>query len=1031
MNHLDSTELLAAGLVDAGVFNEAWYLQRYPDAQHSQLSALEHFLRYGSALGRCPGPDFDPDEYCRRYPDVATSGLSPLLHYLRHGRQEGRRATADESRFLLSPRLAVVLHAYHLPLVAVLGDRLEALSEPFDLFITTPHAEHTSEIAALKARFEGRKAVQVSVVVCPNRGRDIAPFLHVLPRLQRYEWCLKLHTKQGVTAVAEQWRDALLDSVLPAQEELRRLLVTLRHDRRLCLAGPRQLFMSQLAMCFGNRPWLERLCPVLGVPLDEDWGFFAGSMFWCRPQALAGLASQVAALTFEPESGAQDGQLAHALERLVGGVVYPQAGRVLLLGHDTTGNFATLCWQTGMALETTMPSKLLASSPSKLVSSTPAGSVMQALAGDLNLSGGTAIRGWLADRRSSEPRMALIRIDGCHEIEVLANQFRADLRDNGLHEGRHAFEAYPPVELVDGQHHYLELIDALSGQPLASGSAQWAFRRSFSDFAGYLANGLVDPYLSRPFREADKRCLAAMENVADGLVGEASHIASPPLVSVIMPCFNRMDTIAIAVDSVCAQVYANWELLLVDDGSTDGTRQWCEQRALEEPRIRVISLAENGGVSRARNDGLEAAGGEYIAYLDSDNHWDPRYLAAMVGAFQREPDAEALYSGLYQYAGHSETPSGVLFGPLNLSLLFNKNYIDLNGFCHTRSAYQRCGGFDVSLPRFVDWDLIRRYSRELRICSVPVVLTHYYFGRATNTLTANTELMGHLEKVRDKTGAFWTPCSTPALERGVSVVIPSYESLEDLGDCLDSLEALGLGDLLEIIVVDNDSSPPVKAFLQKAHAAGRLKAILLECNYGFTHAVNLGLEAANPGYDLMLLNNDALMEPGSLEVLQAAAYQLPDCGLVVPQQILPGGTPTLTTHVPYADADQPCDVNLSAHHCNVSPMSLLHDGKVVEITFAPFFCVYIPRETYRLAGPLDAQFGRHYRSDRIYCDVVRHLLGRRIYHVGEACVVHKLQKSTRALSDRSNSEFDLMFKKNQWDEATRRSLGFRKAVWDS
>ena len=83
------------------------------------------------------------------------------------------------------------------------------------------------------------------------------------------------------------------------------------------------------------------------------------------------------------------------------------------------------------------------------------------------------------------------------------------------------------------------------------------------------------------------------------------------------------------------------------------------------------------------------------------------------------------------------------------------------------------------------------------------------------------------------------------------------------------------------------------------------------------------------------------------------------------------------------------------------------------------------------AGPLDAQFGRHYRSDRIYCDVVRHLLGLRIYHVSDACVVHKLQKSTRVLSGRSNSEFDLMFKKNQWDESTRRSLGFRKAVWDN
>ncbi|MGV2929486.1 glycosyltransferase [Vreelandella venusta] len=1033
----NNTEALAAELLKAKLFDAGWYASRYPDTHYSQLSPLEHFTRYGWALGRCPGPGFDPNEYCRRYPDVIASGLDPLLHYLRHGQEEGRQALVQDRYARLKPSLAVVVHAYHLDLVALLGERLAFFSEPFDLFITTPHAPDTPEIVALQQRFPGAE-----VVCCPNRGRDIAPFLQLLPSLQRYDWCLKLHTKQGVTAVAKQWRDALLESVLPAADDLRNLVAYLRSDSSLRLAGPRQLFMSQQAMQFGNRPWLEKLCPQLGVPLHEDWGFFAGSMFWFRPQALADVASLANTLTFEPESGAQDGQLAHALERLVGGVTVPQAERVVLLGHDASGRFDMQRWQQGMPLETTMPSRLLAASAtsapaavkaSATVSETAPATVSatQSLAGDLNLGAGTAIRGWLADRNSSEPRAAVIRIDGRHEIEVLANQFRIDLLENGLHEGRHSFEAYPPVEMVDGQRHSIELLDALTRQPVASGDACWAFKRSFSDFAGYLSHGVVDPYLPRPFREADKRCLATMENVADALVREAQSLEAPPLVSIVMPCFNRLDTIEAAVDSVRGQVYANWELLLVDDGSTDGTREWCDQQAAEDTRIQVIALGNNSGVSVARNQGLAAANGDYIAYLDSDNAWDPRYLAAMVAAFGREPTAQALYSGLYHYSGDTTEPAGVLFGPLNRALLFNKNYVDLNAFCHTRAAYERCGGFDETLPRFVDWDLIRRYSQLLRLCSVPVVLTHYYYGRATNTLTSNTAYIGYLEQVREATEHQWSSTTSAELSRGVSVIIPSYESLEDLRDCLVSLEALALGEKLEVIVVDNDSSPPVKTFLEEAQAAGRLKAIFNTCNYGFTHAVNLGMAAANSEHDLILLNNDAQVEPGALETMQQAARQLPECGLVVPQQILPGGTPTLTTHVPYADAEQPCDVNLSSHHGNILTPPLLHDGRVVEITFAPFFCVYIPRETYVRAGPLDAQFGRHYRSDRIYCDVVRHLLGLRIYHVSDACVVHKLQKSTRVLSGRSNSEFDLMFKKNQWDESTRRSLGFRKAVWDN
>lgn len=1013
-------------LLDAGLFDETWYLNRYPDASYSQLSALDHFLNYGWALGRCPGPGFDPQTYQQRYPDVGLSELDPLLHYLRHGRHEGRLGQADANAVHQAARLAVVVHAYHLDLIASLADRLALLSEPFDLFITTPHAKDTAEIMALQRRFTGAE-----VVTCPNRGRDIAPFFSLLPRLQRYELCLKLHTKQGVTPVARQWREALLRNVLPNRDGVRQLVAKLRSDTRLQLAGPKSLFMSQQAMRFGNGPWLERLAPRLNVPIENDWGFFAGSMFWCRPQALAALAEEVSKQAFEPETGQQDGELAHALERLAAGVIQPQSERLLLLSQAASGEFSMTPYHSGMPLERTMPSQLLVGddSGSRLVNNTESVENLL-LAGDLNLNGGMAICGWLASRASSVPRKVRVRIDSQYEIEAQTDQYRSDLRDNGLHDGRHAFEVYPPLELVDGENHQIELIDSASGQTVAKGKARWAFKRSFSDFAGYLAHGLVDPYMPRPFREADKRCLAAMENVADALVRDAEALDNAPLVSVIMPCFNRLETIEAAVESVCRQSYEHWELLLVDDGSTDGTREWCQRRTATDSRIKMIALKSNGGVSVARNRGLAASKGHYLAYLDSDNTWDPRYLAAMIGAFSREPDAEALYSGLYHYAGNASEPAGVLFGPLNRALLFNKNYVDLNAFCHTRAAYERCGGFDETLPRFVDWDLIRRYSKQLRLCSVPVVLTHYYFGRTTNTLTANAQYSGYLERVREATGHQWAPVSSAGLQRGISVVIPSYESLDDLRDCLASLEALALGDKLEVIIVDNDSSSPVKDFLKEAQAAGRLRAIFNTCNYGFTQAVNLGLAAANPEHDLVLLNNDALVEQGALEAMQSAATCLPECGLIVPQQILPGDTPTLTTHVPYADPSQPCDVNLSAHHGNIVPPPLLHDGQVLEVSFAPFFCVYIPRETYRRAGPLDAQFGRHYRSDRIYCDVVRHLLGLRIYHVSDACVVHKLQKSTRVLSDRSNSQFDLMFKQNQWDETTRLSLGFRKAVWD-
>lgn len=614
------------------------------------------------------------------------------------------------------------------------------------------------------------------------------------------------------------------------------------------------------------------------------------------------------------------------------------------------------------------------------------------LMGDLNLGGQTVIKGWLADRSSDFPRTAVISIDDRLEFEVEACEFRQDLLDNGIHQGKHAFTLYPPIELLDGKTHTITLLDQQQGRVILSKEVCWHMKRRFVDLQGYLAHSLVDPFLSRPFREEDKRCLAVMENIADVLVRESQRLDPSPLVSVIMPCYNRMDIIERAVQSVMDQCHTHWELWLVDDGSTDGTREWCEQQATQDPRIRVVALAVNGGVSHARNQGLARANGQYIMYLDSDNRWDPRYMAAMVGAYAREPDAAALYSGLYSYEGEREKLAGVLFGAFNRGLLFNNNYIDLNAFSHTREAYQQLGGFDEALPRFVDWDLIRRYSLYARVVSVPVVLTHYHIGLARNTITADVSLLSYLDQVRENSGVTWNGTvsggnAARTLKRGISVVISSFEAPDDLRNCLDALFELDLEDWLEVIVVDNaSSSGDVLCLLREETERGRIKAVFNDRNHGFTHAINHGLALADSDNDLVLLNQGAVVKAGALEAMQYMAHTLPDCGLVVPQQVLPGGTPAMSLHVPYANTSMPCDVSVSQHHDNVVSMPLFHDGGTLTLAFASFFCVYIPREVYQQAGPLDDEPGRHYRSDRIYCDVVRNLLGLKIHYVSDAVV---------------------------------------------
>jgi glycosyltransferase involved in cell wall biosynthesis len=99
-----------------------------------------------------------------------------------------------------------------------------------------------------------------------------------------------------------------------------------------------------------------------------------------------------------------------------------------------------------------------------------------------------------------------------------------------------------------------------------------------------------------------------------------------PLVSVIMPVYNGMATLERAVRSVQAQSFADWELLVVDDCSTDGSREAVAARAAADARIRPLRCTENRGPGAARNLGLRSARGQFIAYLDCDDEYDPRYL---------------------------------------------------------------------------------------------------------------------------------------------------------------------------------------------------------------------------------------------------------------------------------------------------------------------------------------------------------------------------------------------------------------------
>ncbi len=132
-------------------------------------------------------------------------------------------------------------------------------------------------------------------------------------------------------------------------------------------------------------------------------------------------------------------------------------------------------------------------------------------------------------------------------------------------------------------------------------------------------------------------CSIQKENLQNDEKQERKKGIEKMMISVIIPVYNARDTLSACVKSVQNQDYPNIQIFLVDDGSTDRSGELCEKLALQDQRIQVIHQV-NGGPSRARNAGINAAVGEYLSFVDADDIVEPTYLSYLLSLIQTDPD---------------------------------------------------------------------------------------------------------------------------------------------------------------------------------------------------------------------------------------------------------------------------------------------------------------------------------------------------------------------------------------------------------
>ena len=219
-------------------------------------------------------------------------------------------------------------------------------------------------------------------------------------------------------------------------------------------------------------------------------------------------------------------------------------------------------------------------------------------------------------------------------------------------------------------------------------------------------------------------------------------IDGTPIVSVILPTYNRAHLVGRAIRSVLDQTYQDFELIVVDDGSMDNTEGMV--KAFKDPRIRYIRHEQNRGGAAARNTGIKAAQGEYIAFQDSDDEWLPEKLEKQMRIFEKaSAQVGVVYTGFYAINGDRKTYMPhvnikIKEGNIHNELL-KQNFVTTQAVVLRKECFEKAGMFDENLPRLQDWELFIRISKYyiFKYVDEPLVLAFF----SPDSISANQEAL--------------------------------------------------------------------------------------------------------------------------------------------------------------------------------------------------------------------------------------------------------------------------------------------------
>ena len=488
-----------------------------------------------------------------------------------------------------------------------------------------------------------------------------------------------------------------------------------------------------------------------------------------------------------------------------------------------------------------------------------------------------------------------------------------------------------------------------------------------------------------------------------------------PLVSIIMPTYNRSQMLLLALESIVSQTYSNWEVIVVNDGGDDVENVLATVFAGE--RIVYVRLPQNHERSHARNTGIRLAKGKYIAYLDDDDQFLPDHLETLVAGLETS-NYEVAYTDAYRVTQEKisgryveikrDVPYSYEFSRDNL---LQQNFIPILCVMHRRSCLDRTGLFDENLNTHEDWDLWIRMSEETPFHHINKVTAEFSWrlDGSTTTSSRQDDFIATKARIFQRYGnpipqgdeldkKQYQLNSDVRKSKGAqfscSIIIPVFNQIELTKQCLTHLAEVTTQTSYEVIVVDNNSSDGTAEFLSSL--SGDIQIINNPENYGFAKACNQGAAAARGKY-IVFLNNDTIPKPGWLKSLVSEVDSHEDVAVVGSKLLYPNNT------IQHAGVAFSRYSQLPYHIFNGFPENRPEVNSRKEFQSVTAACMLVRKEVFEKIGGFDEGFVNGF-EDVDLCLKIRQM-GKKVVYQPKSCLYHlESQSPGRKKHDKFNAE---------------------------